>query len=164
MVRSSANESGRRQADSRCLTLLRFRVWLYLPGRGMASPKILVVDDSRTVRVQVRQLLAEAGYQVVLAQGGDDGLRLVAVENPDLIILDIQMPGIDGYTLCQLVKQMGSPWDELPVVFITSLESHALNLLGHQMGAYLKKPVGRDALLEAVSCALDPQLGEKPVC
>lgn len=122
----------------------------------MASQKILVVDDSRTIRILVRQLLIAEGYEVLLARDGDEGLRLVAAERPDLLILDIQMPGTDGYTLCQSLRDMGQPWDQLPVVFITSLESHALNLLGDQMGAYLKKPVRRDALLEAVGCSLGP--------
>ena len=122
----------------------------------MTSPKILVVDDSRTIRTHLQQILTEAGYDVVLAGDGDEGFRLVAVEQPDLLVLDIQMPGMDGYALCQSVKQMGKPWCSLPVIFITSLESNALNLLGDEMGAYLRKPIRRDAVLEAVGCSLVP--------
>ena len=120
----------------------------------LSGKKILVVDDSRTIRTLLQQLLTQAGYEVVLAGDGDEGLRLVAVERPDLLILDIQMPGMDGYTLCQSVKQMDEPWCSLPVIFITSLESNALSLLGNQMGAYLKKPLCRDPVLEAVRCSL----------
>lgn len=127
----------------------------------MTSKKILVVDDCRTIRTLLQQFLTQAGYEVVLAGDGDEGLRLVAVERPDLLILDIQMPGMDGYTLCQSIKQMGKPWCSLPIVFVTSLESNALSLLGNQMGAYLKKPLCREAVLEAVGCCLEPLANEK---
>jgi len=144
--------------------VLALYVLVSLLGCSMAARKILVVDDSRTIRIALRQILSQEGYEVILAGDGDEGLRLVVVEQPDLLIVDIQMPIVDGYTLCQSLKQMGKPWGELPVVFITSLESHALNLLGDQMGAYLKKPVRREALLEAVSCSLGSLAIGKPVC
>lgn len=127
----------------------------------MTALKILVVDDSRTIRTLLQKLLCDAGYEVALAADGDEGLRLVAAERPDLLILDIQMPGMDGYTLCQSVKQMGQPWCSLPVIFVTSLESNALSLLGNQMGAYLKKPLCQEAVLEAVGGALEPLAGER---
>ena len=130
----------------------------------MTSQKLLVVDDSQTIRILLQKFLTDAGYEVVLAGDGDEGLRLVAVERPDLLILDIQMPGMDGYTLCQSVKQMGDPWDLLPVIFVTSLESNALSLLGNQMGAYLRKPLSRDAVLEAVGCSLGPLKNDKVGC
>ena len=120
----------------------------------MAFGKLLVVDDSRTIRLQLQRVLTEAGYEVILASDGDEGLRRVTDDQPDLMILDIQMPGIDGYALCQSLNQMGKPWDELPIVFVTSLESHALDLLGGQMGGYLRKPVCRHALLATVSRTL----------
>lgn len=130
----------------------------------MAFGKLLVVDDSRTIRLQLQQVLIEAGFDVVLASNGDEGLRRAVDERPDLMILDIQMPGIDGYALCQSLKQMGEPWDRLPIVFVTSLESHALDLLGGQMGAYLKKPVCRHALLATVSRTLKAVAASTSVC
>ena len=116
----------------------------------MSAPKILVVDDSRTVRVQLRQMLSDTGCEVILAVDGEDGIRQAVHERPQLLILDIQMPGKDGYAVCQELKRMGAPWDQLPVIFLTVLESHALELLGSKMGAYLHKPVQRESLLRAV--------------
>lgn len=129
-------------------------------GGIMTALKILVVDDSRTIRTHLQKLLCDAGYEVALAADGDEGFRLVAAERPDLLILDIQMPGMDGYTLCESVKQMDKPWCSLPIIFVTSLESNALSLLGNQMGAYLKKPLCREAVLEAVGGVLEPLASE----
>ena len=117
----------------------------------MSAPKILVVDDSRTVRVQLRRMLSDVGCEVILAADGEEGIERVVQEQPQLLILDIQMPGKDGYAVCQELQQRGPPWSDLPVIFLTVLESHALHLLGSKMGAYLRKPVQRDALLQSVS-------------
>lgn len=117
----------------------------------MAQPKILIVDDSRTVRVRLQRTLSDAGYEVFLASDGAEAIQQVQVLQPDVIVLDIQMPDKDGYAVCQELKQMGHPWDELPVIFLTSLQSHALDLLGDEMGAYLRKPVQPDVLLKAVA-------------
>jgi DNA-binding response OmpR family regulator len=119
-------------------------------GPNMGLPRVLIVDDSSTVRVQLRRTLMRAGYEVVLAANGRAGLAEAQQQPPDLVILDIQMPDIDGYTVCQELKRMGSPLNTTPIIFLTSLESHALSLLGSEMGAYLKKPVRPDDLLAAV--------------
>ena len=115
------------------------------------SNKILIVDDSRTVRVQLAKILSDAGFETFEASGGREALTSVGELRPNLMILDIQMPDMDGYGVCQELKQMGEPFERLPVVFLTSLESHALDLLGDAMGAYLQKPVVPDDLLSVVN-------------
>lgn len=120
------------------------------------SHKILVVDDSRTVRVQLARILSDAGYETIVASDGREALALVKEVEPKLMILDIQMPEMDGYAVCQELKTMPGPCSQLPVVFLTCLESRALDLLGDAMGAYLRKPVVRDDLLEAVTRFVDP--------
>jgi DNA-binding response OmpR family regulator len=117
--------------------------------------QILIVDDSRTVRVQLERILRNAGFETVVANDGKQGLELAGELRPAVMILDIQMPGIDGYGVCQELKKMGPPWDHLPVVFLTSLESRALDLLGHEMGAYLQKPVDSDEVLQVVNRFVD---------
>jgi DNA-binding response OmpR family regulator len=122
----------------------------------MGLPKILIIDDSSTVRVQLRRTLIRAGYGVALACNGSEGIEKARHERPQLVILDIQMPDLDGYAVCEELKRMGPLWAELPIIFLTSLESHALSLLGSEMGAYLRKPVRPDDLLAAVASFVEP--------
>jgi DNA-binding response OmpR family regulator len=121
-------------------------------------PQVLVVDDCRTVRTQLRGTLSRAGYQVHEAENGRQALVQARDVRPDVIILDIQMPEIDGYAVCQELKGMGRPWDRIPIVFLTSLDSNALNLLGDAMGAYLRKPVRADELLAAVATLVNGEV------
>ena len=122
----------------------------------MTRPRILVVDDSRTLRVQLCRTLSRAGYDVVLAADGPEALSKARESQPTLLILDIQMPDMDGYEVCQELKRMGAPWNELPIIFLTSIDSRALDLLGSEMGAYLRKPVGPDELLDTVARFIGP--------
>ena len=125
----------------------------------MSSPKILVVDDSSTVRTVLRRTLGQAGYDVVTAADGLEAIEAVKSEQPQLAILDICMPFLDGYGVCQELKRMGKPWSELPIIFLTTLESHALELLGHELGAYLQKPVCDQRLLKTVGEFFPPGVG-----
>ena len=112
---------------------------------------ILVADDSRAVRVQMRRALAGAGYSVLEATNGIEALQVAGTEPPDLAIIDIIMPSLDGFGVCDHLKRMGPPWDRMPIVFITRCESQAVELLGKQWGAYLPKPVNLDKLLEVIN-------------
>ena len=112
-------------------------------------PKILVVDDCKSVRVSVERLLADAGYQVITAADGFEAIEKLE-HSPDLLILDIQMPGLDGYGVCEKLQEMGSQWEKIPVVFLTSIKSKALEFLGDQYGAYLHKPVIDRQLISVV--------------
>ena len=111
---------------------------------------ILVVDDSGTVRCILDRMLVQAGYNVILADDGLTALEMAQSTKPDLVILDIQMPLMDGYAVCQQMKAMGPPWDRTPIIFLTSVESNALDLLGHAMGDYVRKPVDPSRLLTSV--------------
>jgi DNA-binding response OmpR family regulator len=122
----------------------------------MPRSRILVVDDSHTLRVQLSRTLSRAGYDVRLAADGAEAMSKMREEPPDLLILDIQMPDMDGYGVCQELKRMGTPWNELPIIFLTSIESRALDLLGSAMGAYLRKPIGDAELLGTVADFVGP--------
>jgi CheY-like chemotaxis protein len=116
----------------------------------MTGPTILVADDSRTIRLQVRQILTSAGYDVIEASSGREALDRIDEQHPSLAVVDINMPDVDGYEVCQTLQERGTPWKEIPIVLLTSLNSNALELLGNELGAYLRKPVQRDELLDAV--------------
>ena len=75
----------------------------------MSAPKILVVDDSNAVRTVVRKTLSQAGYEVVTAANGIQAIEAAKSERPQLAILDICMPFLDGYGVCQELKRMGEP-------------------------------------------------------
>lgn len=131
----------------------------------MAEPYILVIDDSHTVRTFVQRTLASAGYEVGIATDGIDGLKKVAERLPDAIVLDIQMPLMDGYTVCQKLQEVGEPFASIPVLFLTSLQTEALNSLGQQLGDYLPKPVCGGQLIEAMrklGCVVEAQPQQTP--
>ena len=114
------------------------------------AQSILLADDSATVRATVSKVLVQAGYEVFQAKDGTEAIELAKVHKPDLAILDIVMPGMDGYQVCEQLKDMGEPWNTLPILFLTSVKSNALELLGREFGAYLNKPVKPDHLLSVV--------------
>ena len=115
----------------------------------MSIPKLLVVDDCQSVRIKVKRILAAAGYEVITACDGLEAIEKLD-EEPSLIVLDVNMPGLDGYGVCEKLREFGSKYDDLPIVFLTSLESKALELLGREFGAYLNKPVCEQQLISVV--------------
>ena len=116
--------------------------------------KILVVDDSRTIRVRVQKILAAAGYEVITAENGQQALTLMD-DAPDLMVLDVVMPVMDGFAVCKKLEEAGERLEKLPIVFLTSVDSHAMTLLGEQYGAYLQKPVQETEFLQAVKSQLE---------
>lgn len=120
----------------------------------MSVPYILVVDDSHTVRTLVKRTLTKDGYEVGTANDGLDAFEKIAERLPDLMVLDIQMPLMDGYTVCQKLQEIGEPFASVPVIFLTSIKSQALNMLGKQLGDYLHKPICAQQLLSAIERTL----------
>lgn len=115
----------------------------------MSVHKLLIVDDCQSIRLTVQRILLEAGYEVITAANGNEAIERLQ-EEPSLIVLDIEMPGMDGYGVCEKLRELGTDYDRLPIVFLTCLESKALELLGREFGAYLKKPVQPGELVSVV--------------
>ena len=118
----------------------------YLPETGTLG-QILIVDDSREAGMAQAELLRMAGYLVELVADGRAALRAVELQQPDLIILDVQLPGIDGYAVCDVLKRNPVTW-QIPIIMVTvEGELHA-RLQGIEAGAddYLKKPADQQEL------------------
>jgi DNA-binding response OmpR family regulator len=85
------------------------------------SATILIVDDSRLVTDIVKMRLEMYGYEVQVAHSGEDGLSRVNDVMPDLIVLDVQMPGIDGYEVCRRLREQPA-LEDLPIIMLTSMD------------------------------------------
>ncbi len=115
------------------------------------SPLIMVVDDEESVRMVVSFSLEKAGYRVIDADCGDEALTSVVDNPPDLILLDLMMPNIDGWEVLQLLKS--NPKTEgIPVCLLTAKGDIRNKMYALQQGAvdYITKPFKREELLEKV--------------
>lgn len=121
----------------------------------MAAPKILVVDD-QPINVQLlKRKLEREGMTVITAYSGKDALDLVAADKPDLILLDVMMPEMDGIEVCQRL-QSSSETKSIPVIFITARTSKEGKIEGLGVGAvdYITKPIDLDETLARVQTQL----------
>jgi len=101
--------------------------------------KILVVDDESDIRELLKNFLATEGYNVILAADGEAALRLAAEENPDVIILDIRMPGIDGIETCRRLRATKST-SLIPVIVATALRDALMESLEAGADDFVTKP------------------------
>jgi two-component system, OmpR family, alkaline phosphatase synthesis response regulator PhoP len=117
----------------------------------MNPKKILVVDDEPDLVETVRYSLEMEGYQVLVAHNGEDGLNQARKDSPDLIILDLMLPKLDGYKVCRLLK-FDERYKHIPVLMLTAKTQEKDRLLGKETGAdeYMTKPFDIDKLLEKV--------------
>jgi DNA-binding response OmpR family regulator len=115
--------------------------------------RVLVVDDDPTVSDVVRRYLERAGLAVTLAADGLAGLRAYQAERPDLVVLDLMLPGLDGLEVC---RRLRSRPDEVPIVMLTALGEEADRVLGLQLGAddYVTKPFSPRELVLRVQSVL----------
>ena len=113
--------------------------------------KILVVDDSNTIRRSAEIFLKAGKHDVVLAEDGFDALAKVSDCHPDLIFCDILMPRLDGYQTCAIIKR-NALFSNVPVVMLSSKDGVFDKARGRMVGAqdYLTKPFTKDQLLKAV--------------
>jgi len=119
--------------------------------------KILVVDDEALLRAMLRDALEEAGYAVVLAESGRAGIASAKVDRPDCILLDVMMPGLDGYETCAAIKADPDLAD-IPVLLISATTDLRVVDRAEQVGAaeVLPKPVPMEQLQQALAFALNP--------
>ncbi|HWS82630.1 MAG TPA: response regulator transcription factor, partial [Ktedonobacteraceae bacterium] len=114
--------------------------------------KILVIEDEDGIIHLLNLYLKDAGYTVVVAKDGVDGLALHAREHPDLVILDIMLPGIDGFEICRRIRV----WSTTPILILTARSDEDDRINGLEMGAddYLVKPFSPRELVSRVRAIL----------
>ena len=123
------------------------------PDSMSTQPRILLVDDHPANLVALEAVLDPLGYDLVKANSGEEALRQLLVDDFALILLDVQMPGLDGFKTAQLIKERPRS-REIPIIFITALSRDASNVFrGYSHGAvdYLLKPFDADILRSKVS-------------
>jgi DNA-binding response OmpR family regulator len=115
--------------------------------------RVLVVDDDPTVSDVVRRYLERAGYQVALARDGQAALASFQQTHPDLVVLDLMLPGIDGLEVCRRLREASSL---LPIIMLTALGEESDRVLGLQLGAddYVTKPFSPRELVLRVQSVL----------
>ena len=115
--------------------------------------RILVVDDDRAVRESLRRSLTFNGYSVSLAEDGVEALTTITEERPDVVILDVMMPRLDGLEVC---RQLRSTGDDLPILVLTARDSVSERVAGLDAGAddYLPKPFALEELLARMRALL----------
>ncbi|HEX8917433.1 MAG TPA: GAF domain-containing protein, partial [Chloroflexota bacterium] len=119
-----------------------------ISAAGKRKGLVLVIDDEASVRELLQRTLSKDGFEVATAASGDDGLELARVRKPDVITLDVMMPGMDGWTVLTALKSDAEVCN-IPVLMVSIVDDKNL---GYALGAadYLTKPVDRERLLNAV--------------
>lgn len=122
------------------------------PAQGdLSGLKVMVIDDSKTIRRTAETLLKKEGCEVVTATDGFEALAKIADHRPDIIFVDIMMPRLDGYQTCALIKQ-NQMFKGTPVIMLSSKDGLFDRARGKIVGSeqYLTKPFTKDELLGAI--------------
>ena len=128
------------------------------------SPAILLVDDNDINLQTLYETLENQGYQLLIARCGEDALRIAARAKPDLILLDIMMPGIDGYETCTRLKADENTSNSV-IIFLTALQSTEQKVRGLSLGAvdFITKPFDPDEIVARVSRHLEVHLRHQDI-
>ena len=117
--------------------------------------RVLIVDDSPTETYKISQMLSKHGYEVLTAESGEKGLEMARAEKPDVVLMDIVMPGMNGF---QATRQLtsDSATSAIPVIIVTTKDQETDRLWGKRQGAkgYLTKPVDDSTLVSTIKSVL----------
>ena len=120
-------------------------------NEALKGVKVMIIDDSNTIRRSAEIFLNQAGCEVILAQDGFDALSKITDHEPDVVFVDIMMPRLDGYQTCSLIKR-NAKYRATPVIMLSSKDGLFDRARGRMVGSdeYLTKPFTKDMLLSAV--------------
>lgn len=118
--------------------------------------EILIVDDEPSIVVPIQFLMEQQGYSVLIAENGHDALDMIYQYKPDLVLLDIMLPGIDGYEVCEIVR-LNPNLRSVKVIFLTAKGREVEIAKGLALGAdaYITKPFSNAELVAKVKTVLD---------
>ena len=115
-------------------------------------PNILLIDNDATFTTPLKELLTQKGYQVFLANNGRDGLRIALEQKPELVLLELAIPELDGWSVCRSLRAQS----RVPIVILTKLAEEVNRILGLELGAdhYLTKPISMNELMVRIRAML----------
>lgn len=114
--------------------------------------KIVVVEDEKAISDIIKYNLEKEGYEVLVAYDGEEGLELILTSNPDIVLLDIMMPKMDGLSVCKFVRKTKN----MPIIMLTAKAEEIDKVVGLELGAddYITKPFGMRELIARVKAQL----------
>ena len=126
---------------------------------AMGQKKILVVDDESDVTELLQARLEAIGYEVLIAHGGEVGLKKARAEKPDLVLLDVMMPKLNGYQVCRELKK-GEDTRQIPVMMLTAKAQESDKFWGEDCGCddYATKPFDNEDLVARIAALLSRKL------
>lgn len=127
--------------------------------KGVVDPRkhaVLFIDDSPVDRAYIEGLLTKYNFQVLLAQSGDEALKIVETQTPTLILLDILLPKVSGIEVCKRLKEHPS-LTQVPIIFFTSMETpkNLIDYAGYGAVDYLHKSMSSEALVAQISSIIE---------
>ena len=120
--------------------------------------KIMIIDDSNTIRRTAEALLKKTGCSVITAEDGFDALSKISTDRPNIIFIDVMMPRLNGYETCSIIRS-NDEFEKIPVILLSSKSSFCDRARGEVVGAdsYLTKPFSKDELMEAINKHVNQQ-------
>jgi twitching motility two-component system response regulator PilH len=118
----------------------------------MAVKKVLIVDDSPTERHVLNEMLTKAGFEVITSDNGEDAIAKAKSERPDVILMDVVMPGLNGFQATRAISR-DPETKAIPIIICTSKAQETDKIWGMRQGArgYIVKPIDRDELLAKIA-------------
>lgn len=118
-------------------------------------PRVLIVDDSPTETYKFKETLEKHGFEIITADNGADGVAVARQEQPDLVLMDVVMPGLNGFQATRQLSK-GDDTKHIPVIIVTTKDQETDKVWGRRQGAtdYLTKPVDEAVLLDTINRAM----------